>query len=152
MAVHGLVIDDPKLNFSSSHFIVDHDKCERLHGHNYHVKIELEGALQEDSMVLDFKVAKDAARRLCDHLDHRILVPEKSPLLEIEEHGSQLEVKSRDKRYSFPREDCLLLPIPATTAEELAGHIYRELKKRLPQIKKVYVAESEGSVAYYSEG
>ncbi len=149
--MHGLVIDDPRLHFSSSHFIVDHDKCERLHGHNYHVRVELSGELDETHMVVDFKVAKDMIEELCDRLDHKILLPAESASLEINEVGSQLEVKSSDKFYSFPIEDCLLIPTRATTAEELAGYVFKELQKDLPQLQKVYVAESEGSVAYYEE-
>lgn len=149
--MHGLVIDDPRLHFSSSHFIVEHDKCERLHGHNYHVRVELSGVLDETHMVIDFKVAKDIIEDLCDRLDHKILLPADSASLEIIEKGSQLEVKSSDKFYSFPKEDCLLIPTHSTTAEELAGYIFKELKKDLQQLQKVYVAESEGSVAYYSE-
>jgi 6-pyruvoyltetrahydropterin/6-carboxytetrahydropterin synthase len=149
--MHGLFIDDPKLNFSSSHFIVDHDKCERLHGHNYQVKIELLGEPRENFMVIDFKVAKDKILEICDRLDHRILLPGSSPSLEIKNNGEQIEVRSPEKFYSFPKRDCVILPIPATTAEELAKQIFSELKKTLPELGKVYVAESEGSTAFYSE-
>jgi 6-pyruvoyltetrahydropterin/6-carboxytetrahydropterin synthase len=149
--MHGLIIDDPKLNFSSSHFIVDHDKCEHLHGHNYQVKIELMGELGDDFMVIDFKEAKDRVKILCDNLDHSILLPGASPSLEIQEKGEQFEVRSAEKFYSFPKGDCVILPIPATTAEELASLIFTELKNLLPELDKVYVAESEGSTAFYSE-
>ncbi|GAC1692800.1 MAG: hypothetical protein PVS3B1_31520 [Ktedonobacteraceae bacterium] len=33
------------LNFSSAHFITYSGKCERLHGHNYGVLVEVEGEL-----------------------------------------------------------------------------------------------------------
>jgi 6-pyruvoyltetrahydropterin/6-carboxytetrahydropterin synthase len=149
--MHGLYIDDPKLNFSSSHFIVDHDKCERLHGHNYQVKIELVGKLGENFMVIDFKEAKDKINILCDSLDHRILLPGDSQSLQIQEKDEQIEVRGSEKFYSFPKGDCVILPIPATTAEELAVYLFNQLKKDLPQLDRVYVAESEGSTAFYSE-
>jgi 6-pyruvoyltetrahydropterin/6-carboxytetrahydropterin synthase len=149
--MHGLVIDDSKLNFSSSHFIAEHDKCERLHGHNYQVKIEITGDLNEKFMVMDFKDAKDMVSALCDRLDHKILLPAHATSLKIREKGAQIEIETGNKFYSFPKEDCVLLPINATTAEELAGYLFKELKKELPQLKKVYVAESEGATAYYSE-
>lgn len=149
--MHGLLIEDSKLNFSSSHFIAEHNKCERLHGHNYRIKIELEGKLNEKFMVMDFKDAKDRVSAICDVLDHKILLPAHSPSLKIQEKRAQIEVKSAEKFYSFPKEDCVLLPIKATTAEELAGYVFKVMEKDIPTLSKVYVAESEGSAAYYSE-
>jgi 6-pyruvoyltetrahydropterin/6-carboxytetrahydropterin synthase len=102
-------------------------------------------------MVLDFKEVKDRVSDLCDSLDHTILIPTSSPTLKIVENEGQIEVRSAGKFYSFPKEDCKLLPIKATTAEELARHVYMELKKTLPLLKKAYVSESEGSIAFYSE-
>jgi 6-pyruvoyltetrahydropterin/6-carboxytetrahydropterin synthase len=149
--MHGLSIEDPKLNFSSAHFIAEHDKCERIHGHNYRVKVELTGGLNDNYMVIDFNAAKERVKRLCHRLDHKILLPAESPLLKIQEKGLQIEVKSRDKFSSFPKEDCELLPIRATTAEEIAKFLFDELKVDLEQLKAVYLAESEGSTAFYLE-
>jgi 6-pyruvoyltetrahydropterin/6-carboxytetrahydropterin synthase len=149
--MHGLSIDDPKLNFSSAHFIGEHDKCERIHGHNYRVKIELKGGLNDNFMVIDFNLAKERVKKLCDRMDHKILLPAKSQLLKLQEKGAQIEVKSRDKFFSFPKEDCELLPIRATTAEEIAKFLFDELRADLEQLKAVYVAESEGSTAFYLE-
>ena len=149
--MYGLLIDDPKLNFASSHFIVEHDKCEHLHGHNYTVEVELMGSLDKDRMVIDFKKAKDRVKALCDNLDHSVLLPSKSKALTITETNGQIEVKLAEKFYSFPKDDCTILPTLATTAEELAAYFYRELKKTLPQLTKVYIAESEGSKAFYSD-
>ena len=149
--MHGLAINDPKLNFSSSHFIVDHERCERLHGHNYRVRAEVTGALLDSFMVMDFKEIKDRINAVCERLDHKVLLPKNSSSLVIKEKSGQLEVKTHSKFYSLPKEDCVLLPIKATTAEELARYVFRELKKSLPQLRKIYVAESEGSTAFYSE-
>ena len=149
--MYGLFIDDPKLNFASSHFIVEHDKCEHLHGHNYTVEIELAGGPDKDHMVIDFKVAKDAVKVLCDQLDHSVLLPGRSKSMTITENTGQIEVRLPEKFYSFPKGDCTIIPTEATTAEELAAYLYGELKKTLPKLTRIYVAESEGSKAYYSE-
>lgn len=149
--MYGLVIDDRRLNFSSSHFIIEHDKCERLHGHNYGVKVELEAELDTRKMVADFKEAKDLIAAVCDKLDHRILIPKESADIQIQRNGGQAEITVKEKHYSFPESDCIFLPISATTAEEIARYIYEELRKDMPQIKKVYVSESDGSTAYYTE-
>ncbi len=148
--MYGLVIDDRRLNFSSSHFIIEHDKCERLHGHNYGVKVELEADLDTRRMVVDFKEAKDLIAAVCDRLDHRILIPKESPDIQIKRKGGQVEISVKEKRYSFPETDCIFVDLPATTAEEIARYIYEELVRDLPSLEKVYVSESDGSTAYYT--
>jgi 6-pyruvoyltetrahydropterin/6-carboxytetrahydropterin synthase len=115
------------------------------------VKIELKGGLNDNFMVIDFNLAKERVKKLCDRMDHKILLPAKSQLLKLQEKGAQIEVKSRDKFFSFPKEDCELLPISATTAEEIAKFLFDELRADLEQLKAVYVAESEGSTAFYLE-
>jgi len=148
--MHRLVVEDSKLGFSSSHFIAGHENCERLHGHNYRISLELAGELDEEFMVMDFKEVKDKACRLCNALDHRVILPARSESVLIREVEGQIEVRSKGKVYSFPREDCVLLPIRATTAEEIARYLYGELKKELPKLARVSVAESEGSMASYT--
>jgi 6-pyruvoyl-tetrahydropterin synthase len=49
-------VESGYLNFSSAHFITYSGKCERLHGHNYGVLVEVEGELGNDSVVFDFKI------------------------------------------------------------------------------------------------
>ena len=41
--------------------------------------------------------------------------------------GDQVEVTFRDRRWMFPREDCILLEIPNTTTELLAQLIGKQL-------------------------
>ena len=63
------------LNFSSAHFITYGGKCERLHGHNYGVLVEVEGELGEDKLVFDFTILKRLTKEICQRLDHRFLLP-----------------------------------------------------------------------------
>jgi len=149
--MHGLVIDDPKMNFSSSHFITEHDKCERLHGHNYRLKIELCGELDENFMIMDFNIVKKRIKQVCEILDHRVLLPLNSPIVKVSETEGQVEVSSKKKFYSIPSVDCVMLPIESTTAEQLAKYIFEELAKSLPSLEKVCVSESEGSAAYFKK-
>ena len=44
-----------------------------------------------------------------------------------ESFGAQIEVTFRDRRWMFPREDCILLEIPNTTTELLARLIGQNL-------------------------
>ena len=61
--------------FSAAHFLTHyHGKCERLHGHNYKVRVTAAGAeLDEGGMLLDFGLMKAALRRITGELDHTSL-------------------------------------------------------------------------------
>jgi len=61
--------------FSAAHFLTRyHGKCERLHGHNYKVRVTAAGAeLDDGGMLLDFGVMKAALRRITAELDHTCL-------------------------------------------------------------------------------
>jgi 6-pyruvoyltetrahydropterin/6-carboxytetrahydropterin synthase len=58
--------------FAAAHFLSRYNgKCERLHGHNYRVRLWAKGgALTEGGMLVDFAVLKDALRGVCKTLDH----------------------------------------------------------------------------------
>ena len=121
--------------FSAAHFITFNGNiCERLHGHNYRVEAEIFGPLDENHYVIDFIAARDALHELCVKLDHHMLLPTSHPMIRVEEQDREVEVTFEDRRWVFPREDCILLPIPNTTTELLARYLglrlLDELQKR----------------------
>jgi 6-pyruvoyltetrahydropterin/6-carboxytetrahydropterin synthase len=116
--------------FSAAHFITfNGDVCERLHGHNYRVAVEVEGPLDENHYVIDFILLRDELRRLTDELDHRVLLPTSHPLIRVT--ASETEVQAvftpDGRRWVFPRGDCVLLPVSNTTAELLANYLAQRL-------------------------
>ncbi|MHA1386595.1 MAG: 6-pyruvoyl trahydropterin synthase family protein, partial [Candidatus Helarchaeota archaeon] len=82
-----LKLDDPKLNFSAAHFLIEHNKCSRIHGHNYYVQIEISGKLDEKSMIIDFIEVKKLILKTIEHLDHKLLLPTRNPAIQFEENG-----------------------------------------------------------------
>lgn len=58
--------------FAASHFLTKyHGKCENLHGHNYKIITTIEGEVQEDGMVMDFKEIKTVVKEhIIERLDH----------------------------------------------------------------------------------
>jgi 6-pyruvoyltetrahydropterin/6-carboxytetrahydropterin synthase len=132
--VHTLRFDGWKLNlhFSAAHCIPFHEKCERLHGHQYAVHMEIEGELdKETGWVVDFTNAKKALKEIAGELDHRVLIPTGKGRVTHEVTEQTVVMGIMDKRYTFPREDCVLLDIPTTTAEHLAAYILNQLVKRV---------------------
>ncbi|MBN2473580.1 MAG: 6-pyruvoyl tetrahydropterin synthase family protein [Pirellulales bacterium] len=109
------------LAFSAAHFITfQGGVCERLHGHNYRVAAEVYGPLNESRYVVDFVALHDALRAIVEEWDHRVLLPAEHPTMRLRDDGQEIEVVFGGRRWVFPREDCLLLPIANTTAELLA--------------------------------
>src|SRR5258708_18703706 len=118
--------------FCAGHFITyQGDKCEALHGHNYRAAVTLEGDLTQNDYVFDFSALKRMLRTICDQLDHRMLLPRHNSFLTIVEDGSSIVVCYRDKKYMFPSDDVVLLPISNTTAEKLAEWVGDQLEAEL---------------------
>ncbi len=131
MAEYKVIVEKDYLVFASGHFITYTGMCETLHGHNYRAKVEVEGELDENSYVWDFVSLKRLMRRLVDELDHRMLLPLHNPELRLKEEGGGVEVLYKERRYVFPREDVVLLPVPNTTAEMLARYLAGRVKEEL---------------------
>jgi len=144
------------ITFSSCHFIPRHEKCSRLHGHSYSVRIRLEGEPDENGMVMDFVIIKKKLRSMIAEMDHKVLLPAASKIVKIEKKGGSVEVISCDKRYVFPAEDVLLLDIPTTTAEEMAKMMAESILGDIDfpkTIKSVAVGldEERGQTAWYTK-
>lgn len=143
------------LVFCSGHFITYlGDQCERIHGHNYRVAVEVEDDLDQNHYVFDFIALKDLTRAITDELDHRMLLPTESTQILLEDEGPNWRVRYQDRYWSFPRNECALLPIANTTAELLANYIAGRLREALtsrglalPRIMRVEVEESFGQSA-----
>jgi len=143
------------LVFCAGHFITyDGDHCERLHGHNYRTAVEVEDDLDQNHYVIDFIALKDLTRAITDELDHRMLLPTRSPQIQVNEEGPNIRVTYRDRYWSFPRDECALVPIANTTAELLADYIAGRIRSaltarrwRLPRVLRVEVEESFGQSA-----
>jgi 6-pyruvoyltetrahydropterin/6-carboxytetrahydropterin synthase len=109
-------------DFAAAHFLSRYrGKCERLHGHNYKVRVWAKGeSLGEGGMLLDFGELKGALRSVLECLDHSLL----NDVLEFDNDPS---------------------------AERIAEYIYKALSKKLPSapLHAVEVFETETSMARY---
>ena len=154
--MHKVEVKKGNLSFSAAHFITFGGKCERLHGHNYAVSAILEGHLTEDRYVFDFVELKKIIRRTCDRLDHHFLLPIQAQHLDIKKAGEEWEIRFENRRYVFPAEDVLVLPVDSITAERLAEYICGQLIASLKEQERlsltsitVGVEEAPGQTAFY---
>ncbi|QDU85199.1 6-pyruvoyl tetrahydropterin synthase [Planctomycetes bacterium Pla163] len=133
-------IDKEYLKFSCAHFLIFADgTAERLHGHNYRVYAEVDAALDDHGLVIDFIEVKPVIRELCDWLDEHWLLPGQHPDLSVRDLPARdglsehVEVRFKDRLYTAPKDNVIVLPINNTSAENFAGYIGRELATRLRQ-------------------
>ncbi len=116
------------LVFSAAHFITFNGNiCERLHGHNWRVAAKLTGPLDENGYVFDFIALRDQLQKTVDALDHRVLLPTQHGKIKVREDQNEVEATFEERRWVFPREDCILLPVANTTAELIAHWIGQQL-------------------------
>lgn len=152
MAGWKIIVDGNMHKFSSAHFVIGHDKCGRIHGHNFHVAVEVSGPLDDHYFVMDFIDVKTAIKDEVDKLDHRILIPANAKELVLKESKGSLEFSFSGKRYVVPRDDACLLPLPAITSELLAKHFHDALAQKFKGYKiKVRIGETSSSFAEYGE-
>jgi 6-pyruvoyltetrahydropterin/6-carboxytetrahydropterin synthase len=124
------------LVFSAGHFITiatpDGEFCERIHGHNWRTAVEVAGPLDENEYVFDFIALRDNLQSIVNRLDHRMLLPTQHPRIRVETEGNEVTARYGDRRWVFPAEECVLLPVRQTTAELIARWIGEELLGLLP--------------------
>ncbi len=114
-------------DFASAHTLRDYPgACSRMHGHNWKVEAEVEASqLDETGMAVDFKVIRQAVKKLTDRLDHYYL-NEIPPFDEIN-----------------------------PTAENIAAYLYRGLSEILNdgriRVRAITLWETERACVRYSE-
>ncbi len=141
--------------FAVAHFtLFGPENAEPLHGHNYRVGVEVAGdELDATGLLADCDVIKRRVRELCAELDDAILLPDASPLIEIEENDGEVEVLFPGRRYVFPADEVLRLPLANTSMELLARFFWDALAEDLESDRvtelAVEIEETDGQSCVY---
>ena len=132
---HSIRFEHDALHFSASHFITfgTPEKVEALHGHNFRIKAEVAGPLNSREYVVDFLLAFDALKRICELLSHKVLLPRDHPYIAIKTADDTVHVSMPPLQWTFPAGDTLTLPIRNTTTEALAEYITKSFREQLEQ-------------------
>jgi len=123
--------------FCSGHFITLTDTvCEPIHGHNWTVSVEVHGEPNAHGMVIDFILLRDQLSSIIKQLDHKMLLPTENAFLQVRfsqenDNREEVHIHFSDRRWVFPADECMLLPIANTTAEWIAYWIGNELLRLL---------------------
>jgi dihydroneopterin triphosphate aldolase (PTPS-III) / 6-pyruvoyltetrahydropterin synthase len=154
-----VTIRGEEFKFSCAHFVSYKNFRERLHGHNYTVEVDVTGPMSDnDGYVIDFGILKAGIRGICKSLNERIIVPMNSPSMSISEvqRGQtrdtadispcgtgeigdpdsdsitqQIEIICLNSFFSFPKDDCAILPIKFSTAEEISNYFASQLAEKM---------------------
>lgn len=140
--------------FSSAHFLIfDETRAEKLHGHNYQVRVDLQipEVLPEQGYFVDFSVFKKEIKDRLDLWDEHVLLPRLHPDMKIKTAKDSLEVRFRDRFYVFPKNEVVLLDVTNTSVEQLskilADEFWEKFQKLGVRQVRVFVEETRGQGA-----
>ena len=129
------------INFSAAHFtIFSSTEREDLHGHNFQVIGEVLAPVDQNGLVFDYVVLKKALKQLCDDLDEKTILPEKSPYLSIEKDAQYVSGIFDKQKLMFLHRDVITLPISNVSVEELSHYFLTRLME-IPEIKNKDIRE-----------
>ncbi len=129
--------------FKEMHFCYAHrllgypGKCAQLHGHNSIVRVEFSGnKLDEQGILIDFDKIRSLVNSFLDEqLDHKTILWEKDPLVEVLQ-------KAEQKVFAMKAQP---------SAENMAKLIYDYIKENELPVSSVKVWETPTSCAEYVE-
>lgn len=132
-AKHSIRFENDSLYFSASHFITfgEPEKVEALHGHNFRIRAELSGPMNRQAYIVDFVIASEALKKICESLTHKVLLARDHPYIKIRTENGSVRASMPPLRWEFPVYDTLILPIRNTTTEALAEYIALMFRKTL---------------------
>lgn len=110
-------------------------KCKNIHGHTYKMRVEIEGDLDSNGMVMDYYDVSSVISPLIDELDHSFIVKDDDS--EVIEFLNKLNSKK------------VVVPFE-TTAENITLYMLQKIKEKITsdRIKKIKVRVYETEKTY----
>ena len=69
-----MYITERDFYFSASHYLPEHEKCGKMHGHNWKVTVRVQGEVNERGMTIDFAQMKRIIKPIIDYrFDHKCI-------------------------------------------------------------------------------
>jgi 6-pyruvoyltetrahydropterin/6-carboxytetrahydropterin synthase len=156
-----LNLEKENFKFSAAHFLIfDKNSAERLHGHNYRVRVQIllpeEKYFASEGFHLNFRIIKEFLNNLLSSWDEMVLLPKLNSNIEVVVDEKTLHFYFKDRYYAFPKNEVLLLPINNTSVEQMAGLLAKSLWERFEREQvqgvKVSVEETLGQSAIRTIG
>jgi 6-pyruvoyltetrahydropterin/6-carboxytetrahydropterin synthase len=150
---HAVRFENDTLYFSASHFITfgEPEKVEALHGHNFRIKAEIAGPLNEQLCVVDFIAAFDALKNICEQLTHKVLIPKDHRYIKYKSENKIMKVSIPPLQWAFPEYDTFLMPVKNTTTEAIAEYIAVIFRQKLEDTGAFNYPSSKYEITIYLE-
>lgn len=152
-----MILAKQDFKFSAAHFLIfDEKHAERLHGHNYRVKVRLSFLQKKNALgyYVDFNKVKKIIRDSLSKLDEMIILPQKNKEFLVKEINQHTHINFRDRYYVFPSNEVCWLPLDNTSVENLSFYLADQWKYDFQKFGTnkidVYVEESAGQGATIS--
>jgi 6-pyruvoyltetrahydropterin/6-carboxytetrahydropterin synthase len=88
---------------------------------------------------------RNALKTILAELDHRVLLPTQHAAIRASSQTGEVEAMFADRRWVFPKDNCLLLAVANTTTEMLAQHVGERLAAALKLACRLRIEISEGT-------
>ena len=110
-------------------------KCKNIHGHTYRMRVEIDGDLDDNGMVMDYYDVSEIISPLVDELDHSFMAKEDDS--EVIEFLNKIDSKK------------VIVPFE-TTAENITLYMLQKIKEKITseRIKKIKVRVYETEKTY----
>ena len=154
------IFSHPRNFFSASHFLINFSQCERLHGHNYQVKVLIQYQKINFNFPIDYRILNEAIQNELRLLNQKIILPKQSDRIKIgtSKSGENWDIYVGNKYYSFPQKDVVFLEgIEQTTSENIAFYLHKRLGSwlnsnfpNMVEILEISILENIGNQAKYS--
>lgn len=145
-----LHLSKQKFKFSSGHFLIfDETRAEKLHGHNYSVHVRVTPSSEEHRSTqgywVDFTELKKIIQLELDKWDEHVLLPALHPDMKVQKNKNNFDISFRERFYSLPQSEVILLPVVNTSVEELSRLLAEAfIQKMQPMgVGKVWVLVEE---------
>ena len=138
------------MKFSVAHFTIFSSTLrERIHGHNYYLRVRLRASVGELGLAFDYRDIRKILIGKCKFLNESFLLPTKSKFLLVEESLSKdsIKVTFNKKTMSLLKEDVTLLPLSNISSEALSSWFLSELLKNDEMIKENEISMIETMIS-----
>jgi 6-pyruvoyltetrahydropterin/6-carboxytetrahydropterin synthase len=110
---HRIFVGADHHKFSAAHMTVFPDGTkERLHGHNFHVRVAIDLRDLALESFLDLKTIKSALVACCEAWHERLLLPKLCRFFTLlNDDGKRMEFQLCGKHYMVPSDEAILLPV-----------------------------------------
>ncbi|MEM0155990.1 MAG: 6-carboxytetrahydropterin synthase [Thermoplasmataceae archaeon] len=134
------------LRFSAAHFIPSHNKCSRLHGHDYAIMVRIWGD-PVDGIVVDYDEVYRYVMSAIAPMDHKLLVPALSDVIGHTCSGGICEISYGNKKLTVPQSDVCICNTESSSSEDLSNMISKDLAdklRKLGNVKGIEIGVQEG--------